>query len=123
MKKLYINGSNSIVFDPEKDIVEEAPYTRTSIRDVLLVKEPMQLIFEKGDTKVTENVDVDDIVVVFYNGTFEKNMTIVKGNDVWINNLKKYEAEEQKRKEEWAAKQANNCDGCCGEIPCCEAAK
>lgn len=116
MKKLYINGNNAIVFDPENDIVGEAPYTRTSIRDVMLIKEPMQLVFEKGDTKVTENVDVDDIIVIFYNGTFEKNMTIVKGNEDWVNNLKKYEAEEQKRKEEWAAKKIEpltECDECC----------
>lgn len=118
MKKIYIAGSDAVMFDPETDNVAKAPYTRTSIRDVMLIKEPAQVIYECGDQKHILTVDTDDIVVIFYNGTFEKNVVVVKGNTDWIDNLKKYEAEEQKRKEEWAAKQAaGECEPC--ENKCC----
>ncbi len=122
MKKIYIHGRHdAIMFDPETDQIQEAPYTRTSVRDVLLVKEPAKLIYTLGEKHYEENVDVDDIVVIFYANTFEKGFTIVKGNTDWVNNLKKYEAEEQKRKEEWAAKQVIEPQaGCCCDV--CEPA-
>lgn len=117
MKKIYIHGRHdAIMFDPETDQIQEAPYTRTSVRDVLLVKEPAKLIYTLGEQHYEEDVDVDDIVVIFYANTFEKGFTVVKGNTDWVNNLKKYEAEEQKRKEEWAAKKLepqDECTGCC----------
>lgn len=121
MKKIYIHGRHdAIMFDPETDQVQEAPYTRTSVRDVLLVKEPAKLIYTLGEQHYEEDVDVDDIVVIFYSGTFEKGFTVVKGNEDWVNNLKKYEAEEQKRKEEWAAKKLepqDECAECCCDEP------
>jgi len=122
MKKIYIHGRHdAIMFDPETDQIQEAPYTRTSVRDVLLVKEPAKLIYTLGEKHYEEDVDVDDIVVIFYANTFEKGFTIVKGNTDWVNNLKKYEAEEQKRKEEWAAKQVIESQAeCCCDV--CEPA-
>ena len=122
MKKIYIHGRHdAIMFDPETDQIQEAPYTRTSVRDVLLVKEPAKLIYTLGEQHYEEDVDTDDIVVIFYANTFEKGFTIVKGNTDWVNNLKKYEAEEQKRKEEWAAKQVIEPQAeCCCDV--CEPA-
>lgn len=105
MKKLYLNGSGSVLFDPETDKIERTPYARSAIRDVFLIKEPTQIIYDYSDKKIEVFAEPDDIVVNFYNGTFETPIVIVK-SAVWVDNIKKYEEDEQRRKEEWAVKKA-----------------
>jgi len=120
MKKLYLNGSGSVLFDPETDKIERTPYARSAIRDVFLIKEPTQIIYDYSDKKIEVFAEPDDIVVNFYNGTFETPIVIVK-SAVWVDNIKKYEEDEQRRKEEWAAKKAaeetdTECSPCTNDV-------
>ena len=68
-------------------------------------------IYEKGDKKTTVDCKAGDIVITFYEKEFP-NPVIVVNNEQWEENINTYETNEQKRKEEWAAKQKECCECC-----------
>lgn len=120
MKTLYINSSANILIDEEEHSVSRLDTQREAISRVYLIPEAMHIVFGEGETHQELDVKKDDIVIVFYNGTFDKQIVVVKSKD-WARNLKIYNEEQQKIKEEWALKKANECgcDACtsCADTP------
>lgn len=120
MKTLYINSNANILIDEEEHNVSRLDTQREAISRIYLIPEAMHIVFGEGETHQELDVKKDDIVIVFYTGTFDKQIVVVKSKD-WARNLKIYNEEQQKIKEEWALKKANECvcDGCtkCEDTP------
>lgn len=125
MKTLYLsNCSAAIVIDKEADTCGTKDQCIDSIRNIYLADEPMHVIYQFGDTRREFDVEKDDIIITFYNSDLSEPIIVAKSAD-WVKNIRDYEAAVQKRKEEWAAKNANveatccDCKDCCGT--CCPA--
>ena len=120
MKTLYINSNANILIDEEEHNVSRLDTQREAISRVYLIPEAMHIVFGEGETHQELDVKKDDIVIVFYNGAFDKQIVVVKSKD-WARNLKIYNEEQQRIKEEWALKKASECccDGCnnCEDAP------
>lgn len=120
MKTLYLNRGGNICIDPENDYVDSVQPERESIDRIYLAKEPMHVVYGNGTYKREFDVKKDDLIITFYTDDFEERVVVAKSKD-WVKNLKKYNEEEQRRKEEWAAKQAeckcSDC-GCCSDTLC-----
>lgn len=121
MKTLYITRGNNIVVDTENNTVDRMSCERTAIDDLFRVKEPMHVIYQRGEYKKEADVVPGDLIITFYDNDFLHKMIVVKNSD-WAEMLDAYEKAEQKRKEEWAAKQnesCGNCEDCCeSQSPC-----
>lgn len=121
MKTLYLsNSSANIVVDQEANTCDTMNRCLESIRSIYLVDEPMHVVYQYGDKRRELDVEKDDIIVTFYSSDFSEPIIVAKSAD-WVKNIRDYNAAEQKRKEDWAAKQSIadirecdcDCDACC----------
>ena len=116
MKKLYINSSGSVIFDPETDKVSAARNRYTNIRTMYYIEEECDVVAQSGEQKFEAHAVPGDILIHFYKDDKPNRFIIVK-NDEWKQNIEADIAREQKDKEEWAAKQAV---GDTPDSPCCD---
>lgn len=120
MKTLYITTSGQVVLG-DNNSIDSMFRTVQRIDDIFLLKEDTKVIYKKGETNVEMEGKAGDIVITFYEGDFPNKVIIVNSNE-WAENITAYENAEQKRKEEWAAKNAADiptCDKtCCDPCPC-----
>lgn len=114
MKTLYINSSANILIDEEEHNVSRLDTQREAISRIYLIPEAMHIVFGEGETHQELDVKKDDIVIVFYTGTFDKQIVVVKSKD-WARNLKIYNEEQQRIKKSGLSKKASECvcDGGC----------
>ena len=112
MKTLYLTYSGSICINDNMN-PEPMPAKIESIRNIYLITEPTKIIYSEGSRVEELYAEPDDIVIMFYRDDFKHNIVIAKSAQ-WVENIKDYDEREQKRKEEWAAKQAE------GNVPCCD---
>lgn len=118
MKTLYFTQTGQLIFDDESKVAEPIESTREGISRVYLMKEPMNIVYNRSGKQCIVSADKDDIVIIFYEDKFEHPVVVAKSAE-WTENIQKYEELLQKEKEEWAAKKANgDCPRCCD---CCEA--
>lgn len=121
MKTLYLtNGYSNICIDPETNTGEVLDYVPTyDINRIYYIDEPMHIIYTCGETRAEKDVKKGDIVITFdhNNNTKETPFTVIKSKE-WNKVIKNRREAEQKAKEEWAKKNADNempcCDCCCG---------
>ena len=114
MKTLYITNGGNICIDPEEDFVNRMPTEREGISRIFLAKEPMHVVYGEGEYRRELDVKKDDIIITFYSNDWKERIVVAKSKD-WVNNLKEWNKEEQRRNEEWAAKNAEQgpcCDDC-----------
>lgn len=114
MKTLYITNGGNICIDPEEDFVDRMQTEREGISRIFLAKEPMHVVYGEGEYRRELDVKKDDIIITFYSSDWKERIVVAKSKD-WVNNLKEWNKEEQRRNEEWAAKNAEQvpcCDGC-----------
>ena len=112
MKTLYLNDSNeNIIVDTEDGFVGRLRgEDRYSIRTIYAIEEPMHVIYQSGETKEELDVKKGDILIRFYGSEKSlKTVIAVKSKD-WAKNIEYRNALEQKAKEEWAAKNASDCE-------------
>lgn len=103
MKKIYLTGTYSgVTVDTETDVAEPFKENRCAISSVYLIKEPAEVIYTNGEKVERQNVEKDDIVIVFYEERF-KNRLIVLKNQQWVENILEYENCLQEEKERWAS--------------------
>ena len=116
MKTLYITSGGNICIDPEEDFVDRMPSEREGISRIFLAKEPMRVVYAEGEYRRELDVKKDDIIITFYSNDWKERIVVAKSKD-WVKNLKKWNEDEQRRKEEWANAQ----QGPTEEAPvCCE---
>ncbi len=119
MKTLYLtNSSANIAVDVEEN---KASYIDTEdrydIRQIFYAEEPMHVVFEGAINGELHHEETDvkkgEILIVFYLNRHTKKVLCTIKSKEWVANIKNRHEIEQKEKEEWALKNAN-------EAPCCE---
>lgn len=110
MKTFYIGESGCMIYDPETQNASGLPSKREGIRRIFLAEEPMHVVSELADKRDEFDVKKDDLIVTFYETTYEKRAVVVKSKD-WVKNLKAYDKREQELKERWASEKVS-----CNEV-------
>lgn len=128
MKKIINIDRKPIVVDTDTAEVKAINRSARGIDDIYIIPEDAHIEWEsKFFPDKTTEVDVkkNDILVTFYDKDLGSDFVIIKSED-WLKYLYNAASIDQKRKEEWAAKQKENkskslvCDdACCGD-DCCE---
>lgn len=121
MKTLYYNRTGYILLNDDNSI-GQLNSEMQRIDRIFIAEEDMHIVYKRGERDYETDAKKGDLVVVFYETEFEKPVVAVQSAD-WYNNLVKYNAEEQKRKEEWAKEKSEDttpcCDACDTKCPAC----
>ena len=127
MKKIINIDRKPIVVDTDTTEVQAIERSARGIDDVYVIPEDAHVEWTSKffpNKTISADVKKDDILITFYDRDLGTDFVIVKSED-WLKALNNAKAADQKRKEEWAAKQKENgpmdlaCDDCadtCG--PC-----
>lgn len=128
MKKIINIDRKPIVVDTDTAEVKAINRSTRGIDDIYVVPEDAHIEWRSKffpDKTIEVDVNKNDILVAFYDRDLGIDFVIVKSED-WLKALDNAASLDQKRKEEWAAKQKENkpnslvCDdACCGDA-CCE---
>lgn len=124
MKTLYLtNSSANIAVDLEENIAQHIESEdRYDIRNIYYAEEPMHVVYSGTNNGEPFKEEIDakkgDIILVFYTNRYTKKLLATIKSKEWTANIKNRHKVEQKEREEWAAKNANNeglptCDCCC----------
>jgi hypothetical protein len=104
MKTIYFTDRGPIEVN-EKGEPTGVRTSREAISNIVAVKEPTHLVYNRGNKRVELDAQDGDIVVTFYESAFETPMVVVNSKE-WLNNILSYEKREQEQAEAWAKKQA-----------------
>lgn len=119
MKTLYLTSSGRILVDAENNTADVIQGERESIRNIYMAKEPMHVVYGRGEYQKEFDVKKDDLIIEFYDETFKNKIVVVKNKD-WVANLKDYNKREEEAKLEWAKQQASEpCECACGACTNC----
>ena len=123
MKKIINIDRKPIMVDTETAFVTSIDRSTRGIDDVYVIPEDAHIEWRSRmfpDKTIEADVKKDDILVTFYDKDLGTDFVIIKSID-WLNALNNAADADQKRKEEWAAKQKENKseDLVCGDA-CCE---
>lgn len=121
MKTLYLtNSSANIAIDPEENTAQHIESEdRYDIRNIYYAEEPMHVIYSGTNNGEPFKEEMDakkgDIILVFYTNRFNKKLLATIKSKEWVVNIKNRRKIEQKEREEWALKNAENT-----ATPCCD---
>ena len=128
MKKIINIERKPIIVDTDTSEVKAINRSARGIDDIYVIPEDAHIEWESKffpDKTIEVDAKKNDILVTFYDRDLGADFVIVKSED-WLKALNNAKDADQKRKEEWAAKQKENkpkspvCDdACCGDA-CCE---
>ena len=126
MKKIINIDRKPIVVDTDTAEVKAINRSARGIDDVYIIPEDAHIEWESKffpDKTIEVDAKKNDILVTFYDRDLGTDFVIVKSED-WLKALNNAASLDQKRKEEWAAKQKESahvnaaCEDC-GDA-CCE---
>lgn len=127
MKKIINIERKPIIVDTETAEVKAISRSARGIDDIYVIPEDAHIEWESRffpDKTIEVDAKKNDILVTFYDRDLGTDFVIVKSED-WLKAIDNAKAADQKRKEEWAAKQKENksmaldCgDACCGDACC-----
>ena len=123
MKKIINIDRKPIVVDTDTTEVQAIERSARGIDDVYVIPEDAHVKWTSKffpNKTISADVKKDDILITFYDRDLGADFVIVKSED-WLKALNNAKAADQKRKEEWAAKQKENKSMAldCGNA-CCE---
>lgn len=123
MKKIINIDRNPIIIDTDTAEVKAINRSTRGIDDIYVIPEDAHVEWTSKifpDKTICVDVNKDDILITFYDRDLGTDFVIVKSED-WLKAINNAKNAEQKRKEEWAAKQKENkpIDPVCGDA-CCE---
>ena len=123
MKKIINIERRPIVVDTETAEVTAINRSARGIDDIYVIPEDAHIEWTSKlfpDKTIEADVKKDDILVTFYDRDLGVDFVIVRSED-WLKALNNAASLDQKRKEEWAAKQKErgSMDLTCGDA-CCE---
>ena len=107
MKKIINIDRKPIMVDTETAFVTSIDRSTRGIDDVYVIPEDAHIEWRSRmfpDKTIAADVKKDDILVTFYDKDLGTDFVIIKSTD-WLNALNNAADADQKRKEEWAAKQ------------------
>lgn len=120
MKTLFVNNGGNMTVDTETNEIGSLNSCREAISRIYMIEENMNVIVKNGDKNLILKAEAGDLLVVFYENSFETPAVLVK-NKEWKDNIEGYNRKMQKEKEEWAARKAGNSKIVNEEdIPCCD---
>lgn len=122
MKKIINIDRKPIMVDTDTAFVTSIDRSTRGIDDVYVIPEDAHIEWKSRmfpDKTIEADVNKDDILVTFYDKDLGTDFVIIKSTD-WLNALNNAADANQKRKEEWAAKQKENKseDLVCGDACC-----
>lgn len=123
MKKIINIDRKPIVVDTDTAEVKAINRSARGIDDVYVIPEDAHIEWESKffpDKTIEIDANKNDILVTFYDKDLGADFVIIKSED-WLKYLNNAASIDQKRKEEWAAKQKENKPMTldCGDA-CCE---
>ena len=123
MKKIINIDRKPIVVDTDTAEVKAINRSTRGIDDVYIIPEDAHIEWESKffpDKTIEVDAKKNDILVTFYDKDLGTDFVIIKSED-WLKYLNNAASIDQKRKEEWAAKQKENKSMAldCGDA-CCE---
>lgn len=123
MKKIINIDRKPIVVDTDTAEVKAINRSTRGIDDIYVISEDAHIEWESKffpDKTIEVDAKKNDILVTFYDRDLGTDFIIVKSED-WLKALNNAASLDQKRKEEWAAKQKENKSMAldCGDA-CCE---
>lgn len=107
MKKMINIDRKPIVVDTGTTEVQAIERSTRGIDDVYVIPEDAHVEWTSKlfpNKTISADVKKDDILITFYDRDLGADFVIVKSED-WLKALNNAKAADQKRKEEWAAKQ------------------
>lgn len=107
MKKIINIDRKPIVVDTDTTEVQAIERSTRGIDDVYVIPEDAHVEWTSKlfhNKTISADVKKDDILITFYDRDLGADFVIVKSED-WLKALNNAKAADQKRKEEWAAKQ------------------
>lgn len=110
MKKIINIDRKPIMVDIETAFVTSIDRSTRGIDDVYVIPEDAHIEWRSRmfpDKTIEADVKKDDILVTFYDKDLGTDFVIIKSTD-WLNALNNAADADQKRKEEWAAKQKSS---------------
>ena len=124
MKKIINIDRKPIVIDTDTADVKAIERSARGIDDVYVIPEDAHIEWTSKffpNETIESDVKKDDILITFYDRDLGADFVIVKSED-WLKALNNAKDADQKRKEEWAAKQKEGKsealtevgDACCG---------
>ena len=123
MKKIINIERKPIIVDTDTAEVQAINRSARGIDDVYVIPEDANVEWTSKlfpNKTICADVKKDDILITFYDRDLGTDFVIIKSED-WLKALDNAKAADQKRKEEWAAKQKENksmelaCGDCCGD--------
>ena len=123
MKKIINIERRPIIIDTDTTEVKAIDRSTRGIDDIYVIPEDAHVEWTSKffpDKTICVDVNKDDILITFYDRDLGTDFVIVKSED-WLKAINNTKDADQKRKEEWAAKQKENkpIDPVCGDA-CCE---
>ena len=123
MKKIINIDRKPIIVDTDTAEVKAISRSVQGIDDIYVIPEDAHIEWESKffpDKTIEVDAKKNDILVTFYDKDLGTDFVIVKSED-WLKALNNAKEADQKRKEEWAAKQKENKSMAldCGDA-CCE---
>lgn len=123
MKKIINIDRKPIIVDTDTAEVKAINRSVRGIDDIYVIPEDAHIEWESRlfpNKTIEVDIKKNDILVTFYDRDLGTDFVIVKSED-WLNAIDNAKAADQKRKEEWAAKQKENKSMAldCGDA-CCE---
>lgn len=123
MKKIINIERKPIVVDTETAEINAINRSARGIDDIYVIPEDAHIEWTSKffpDKTIEADVKKDDILVTFYDKDLGVDFVVVQSED-WLKALNNAKDADQKRKEEWAAKQKErgSMDLACGDA-CCE---
>ena len=122
MKKIINIDRKPIVVDTDTAEVQAINRSARGIDDVYVIPEDAHVEWTSKlfpDKTICTDVKKDDILITFYDRDLCTDFVVIKSED-WLKALNNAKEADQKRKEEWAAKQKENksmaldcVDACC----------
>ena len=107
MKKIINIERKPIIVDTDAAEVQAIERSARGIDDVYVVPEDAHIEWTSKfspNKTICADVKKDDILITFYDRDLGTDFVIIKSED-WLKALDNAKAADQKRKEEWAAKQ------------------
>ena len=123
MKKIINIDRKPIIVDTDTAEVHTINRSARGIDDIYVIPEDANIEWTSKlspDKIIEADVKKNDILVTFYDRDLGTDFVIVQSED-WLKALNNAKEADQKRKEEWAAKQKErgSMDFACGDA-CCE---
>lgn len=123
MKKIINIERKPIIVDTDTAEVQAINRSVRGIDDVYVIPEDANVEWTSKlfpNKTICADVKKDDILITFYDSDLGTDFVIIKSED-WLKAINNAKEADQKRKEEWAAKQKErgSMDLACGDT-CCE---